>query len=216
MEKLCSPDGTTAAKNTTTADMIAGTSGSGGVSDIEIEEQAPIPPLSIKAEVEDLESGEDVDTTIELTSTVVATTDTTGKASASEETDSSESHGHGHGHGHGEIRFNPLVSLLALVSLWGLASYCMARPVEASVTLNRWFNTVIDLFTWFYIAANPVLTFFVVWVAYRFGDIKLGAKDAEPEFSNATYFAMIFSAGVGVGLWHVEPDNYYSNAGYHS
>ena len=73
--------------------------------------------------------------------------------------------------------------------------------------------------------ANPVFTFFVVWVAYRFGDIKLGAKDAEPEFSNASYFSMIFSAGVGVGLffygvseplWHREPDNYYSNAGYHS
>jgi choline-glycine betaine transporter len=73
--------------------------------------------------------------------------------------------------------------------------------------------------------SNPVLTFFIFWVAYRFGDIKLGAKNAEPEFSNASYFAMIFSAGVGVGLffygvseplWHREPDNYYSNAGYHS
>jgi len=155
METLFSPDGTTAAKNTTTADVIERTSG-GGVSDIEIED----------SEVEDLESGEDGDTKIEVTSAVVATTDTTGKVSASEETDSSESHGHGHGNTtkyplretrlkfwcfQDEIRFNPLVSLLALVSLWGLASYCMARPVEASVTLNKWFNTVIDLFTWFYI-----------------------------------------------------------------
>jgi choline-glycine betaine transporter len=101
----------------------------------------------------------------------------------------------------------------------------MANPDGAKTTLGQWFTKVVDMFTWFYIVANPVLTFFIVWVAYRYGDIKLGAKDAEPEFSNASYFAMIFSAGVGVGLfffgvseplWHSEPDNYYSNAGYHS
>jgi choline-glycine betaine transporter len=124
-----------------------------------------------------------------------------------------------------EIAFNPAVTLIGLVPLWALAGYCMANPDGAKTTLGQWFTKVVDMFTWFYIVANPVLTFFIVWVAYRYGDIKLGAKDAEPEFSNASYFAMIFSAGVGVGLfffgvseplWHSEPDNYYSNAGYHS
>lgn len=123
------------------------------------------------------------------------------------------------------ISFNPAVSLIGLVPLWGLTGYCMSDPDSASAFLSDWFSAVIDMFTWFYIVANPVLTFFIVWVAYRYGHIKLGAKDAEPEFSNASYFAMIFSAGVGVGLffygvseplWHSEPDNYYSNAGYHS
>ena len=40
------------------------------------------------------------------------------------------------------------------------------------------------------------MTFFIFWVAYRYGHIKLGPKDAEPEFSDASYFAMLFSAGV--------------------
>lgn len=122
------------------------------------------------------------------------------------------------------ISFNPAVSLIGLVPLWALAAFCMASPDVANSTLLAWFDTVVELFTWFYIVANPVLTFFIFWVAYRFGHIKLGAKDAEPEFSNASYFAMIFSAGVGVGLffygvseplWH-RNDNYYSDAGYHS
>jgi choline-glycine betaine transporter len=125
----------------------------------------------------------------------------------------------------GPISFNPAVSLIGLVPLWALAGYCINNPDDASSLLNTWFATVIDLFTWFYIVANPVLTFFICWVAYRYGHIKLGKKDDEPEFSNASYFAMIFSAGVGVGLffygvseplWHREPDNYFSNAGYHS
>jgi choline-glycine betaine transporter len=123
------------------------------------------------------------------------------------------------------ISFNPAVTIIGLVPLWGLTIYCMVDPTMAKGTLATWFSEVIDMFTWFYIVANPVLTFFIAWVAYRYGHIKLGKQDAEPEFSNATYFAMIFSAGIGVGLffygvseplWHSEPDNYYSNAGYHS
>jgi len=123
------------------------------------------------------------------------------------------------------LSFNPVSSLIGLVPLWALTGYCMVNPEGAGETLGEWFSAVIELFTWFYIVANPVLTFFICWVAYRYGDIKLGAKDAEPEFDNASYFAMIFSAGVGVGLffygvseplWHREPDNYYSNAGYRS
>ena len=50
-----------------------------------------------------------------------------------------------------EICFNPAVSLIGLVSLWGLAAYCMAKPDEASVTLGLWFSNVIEFFTWFYI-----------------------------------------------------------------
>lgn len=123
------------------------------------------------------------------------------------------------------VMFNPAVTFIGLVTLWAFTIYCVVDPDEAQGTLGTWFSSVIDQFTWFYIVANPVLTFFIVWVAYRYGHIKLGKEEDEPEFSNATYFAMIFSAGIGVGLffygvseplWHSEPDNYYSNAGYRS
>ena len=40
------------------------------------------------------------------------------------------------------------------------------------------------------------MTFFIFWVAYRYGHIKLGPKDGVPEFSDFSYFAMLFSAGV--------------------
>ena len=43
---------------------------------------------------------------------------------------------------------------------------------------------------------NPVMTFFIFYVAYRFGHLKLGPKDAQPEFSDVSYFAMLFSAGI--------------------
>lgn len=93
-----------------------------------------------------------------------------------------------------------------------------------SLQLDEWFAETIQYFTWFYIVGNPIMTFFIFWLAFRYGNIKLGHKDAEPEFSDMSYFAMLFSAGVGVGLffygvseplWH-QNSNYFSEAGYRS
>mmetsp|Transcript_20322 Transcript_20322/g.39118 ORF Transcript_20322/g.39118 Transcript_20322/m.39118 type:complete len:830 (-) Transcript_20322:178-2667(-) len=124
----------------------------------------------------------------------------------------------------GELRFNWFVSLFGLAFLWGISIYCMVEPDKAKVTLDEWFAETIQYFTWFYIVGNPIMTFFIFWLAYRYGNIKLGHKDAEPEFSDMSYFAMLFSAGVGVGLffygvseplWH-QNSNYFSEAGYRS
>jgi Cys-rich protein (TIGR01571 family) len=127
--------------------------------------------------------------------------------------------------GHNELRFNPLTSILSLAVLWGLSIYCMVAPDSAKSALSDSFTNVTEHFTWLFIIANPTLTFFIIWLAFRFGNIKLGSDpDAKPEFSDASYFAMIFSAGVGIGLIFFgvsEPllhqsSNYFSNAGYHN
>ena len=66
------------------------------------------------------------------------------------------------------------------------------------------------------------LQFFLLWVAYRYGDIKLGPQDAKPEFDDMSFFAMLWSAGIGVGLfvygvseplWH-QSSNWFTNQGY--
>lgn len=123
-----------------------------------------------------------------------------------------------------DLRFNWLVSFLGLSVLWGISIFCMVSP-DAKATLNSWYDTTILYFTWFYILGNPVMTFFIFYVAYRYGHIKLGPKGAEPEFSDVSYFAMLFSAGVGVGLFfygvseplsHATNGNYITAPGYRS
>ncbi len=47
---------------------------------------------------------------------------------------------------------------------------------------------------------NIVLVFVLVLLAGRFGQIRLGGPDARPEFSTMGWFAMLFSAGMGIGL----------------
>ena len=54
---------------------------------------------------------------------------------------------------------------------------------------------------WFFIwTVNIVLIFILILLAGRFGDIRLGGPDARPEFSTMGWFAMLFSAGMGIGL----------------
>uniref|UniRef100_A0A7S1BLI8 Uncharacterized protein n=1 Tax=Corethron hystrix TaxID=216773 RepID=A0A7S1BLI8_9STRA len=100
----------------------------------------------------------------------------------------------------------------------------MTNPEEANETLGSWKSAVSKHFTWLYIVANPAYTFFLFWLMYRYGDIKLGADHEKPEFSDVSYFAMIFSAGVAVGLFFYgvsEPlyhrsSHWYAAPGYRS
>ncbi|MEU6074660.1 BCCT family transporter [Micromonospora sp. NPDC047074] len=85
--------------------------------------------------------------------------------------------------------------VLAVVA-WGvLARGSLAGFGEAGLA---W---VIDTFGWFFVlAADAFLVLSVVIAATKFGRIRLGADDDEPEFSTLAWVAMMFSAGMGIGL----------------
>jgi choline/glycine/proline betaine transport protein len=54
---------------------------------------------------------------------------------------------------------------------------------------------------WFFVGVmNIVLIFVISLLLGRFGDIRLGGERARPEFSTTSWFAMLFSAGMGIGL----------------
>ncbi|TQS73351.1 BCCT family transporter [Rhodobacteraceae bacterium] len=70
--------------------------------------------------------------------------------------------------------------------------------------------------SWYYILTIAIFIFFVFWLIFsRFGNIRLGRDDDEPDFSNFTWFSMLFGAGMGIGLlfWSVaEPMYHVQNA----
>lgn len=54
---------------------------------------------------------------------------------------------------------------------------------------------------WLFVLTASSLVVFVIWIAMsRFGSITLGRDDEEPEFRTASWIAMMFSAGMGIGL----------------
>ena len=56
-------------------------------------------------------------------------------------------------------------------------------------------------FSWFYILAFSAFFFFLLALSVSsFGNIKLGSNEEEPEFSFWSWLAMLFAAGMGVGL----------------
>ncbi len=58
-----------------------------------------------------------------------------------------------------------------------------------------------DYAGWFFVMAVNIFVGFALFLAFsKFRDIRLGGKDAKPEFSTFAWFAMLFSAGMGIGL----------------
>ena len=97
--------------------------------------------------------------------------------------------------------------ILAIV-LWG---------VIAPDALDAVFATTLAVITrdfgWLYLWVVLGLVVFALVLAFsRYGDLKLGGEDDEPEFSIGSWFAMLFAAGMGIGLvfWGVaEPISHY-------
>lgn len=70
-------------------------------------------------------------------------------------------------------------------------------------------------FGWYYVLTVTVLLGFVIWLLFsRYGSIRLGEAEETPKFSLMGWFAMLFSAGMGIGLlfWSIaEPIEHYSS-----
>ncbi|WNH48079.1 BCCT family transporter [Stenotrophomonas aracearum] len=54
---------------------------------------------------------------------------------------------------------------------------------------------------WLYLLVVFITLSFLLYLAFgRLGSLRIGGEDAEPEFSNASWMAMLFAAGMGIGL----------------
>lgn len=62
-------------------------------------------------------------------------------------------------------------------------------------------NFIKTYFGWSYLVAMFLFVVFVIVLAFsKYGNIKLGADDSKPEYSTTSWFAMLFGAGMGIGL----------------
>ncbi len=73
----------------------------------------------------------------------------------------------------------------------------------------------IENFDWLFIVGGNIFVLFcLALIVLPVGNIRLGGADAKPEFSTMSWFAMLFAAGMGIGLmfWSVaEPTAYYTD-----
>ena len=101
--------------------------------------------------------------------------------------------------------------LIAVIVLWGLIA-----PSSLGSTFDQALVIATKNFGWLYLWVVFGLVLLSAFLALsRYGDLKLGAEDEEPEFSLMAWFAMLFAAGMGIGLvyWGVaEPLLHYRSA----
>ncbi|NBC03137.1 MAG: BCCT family transporter [Bacteroidetes bacterium] len=96
---------------------------------------------------------------------------------------------------HGPV-FWPSVILIALLIVGTLIA---GESAEVAFNSARVFIT--DSASWLFVAAVNIFIGFSLYFAFsKYGRIRLGGEGAEPEFSTAAWFAMLFSAGMGIGL----------------
>eukprot|EP00486_Rosalina_sp_Unknown_P006542 CAMPEP_0201576874 /NCGR_PEP_ID=MMETSP0190_2-20130828/22930_1 /ASSEMBLY_ACC=CAM_ASM_000263 /TAXON_ID=37353 /ORGANISM="Rosalina sp." /LENGTH=681 /DNA_ID=CAMNT_0048008247 /DNA_START=14 /DNA_END=2056 /DNA_ORIENTATION=+ len=96
---------------------------------------------------------------------------------------------------------NPTVMLLSVVIIWSFVIWC-AVDENAATEIGKMQDAVTKYFGWFYISSLITFGLFATYLVFsRFGDIKLGHPDKPPKYSILTWFSMLFSAGVGVGLY---------------
>ena len=87
--------------------------------------------------------------------------------------------------------------LMVTLVLWALV-----WPDNAQATLSAWNWSLLGAFNSFYIVVVGLFAFFLLAVAIAPGTGKrvMGKEDEKPEFSNFSWFSMMFGAGLGVGL----------------
>ncbi|MDK8244346.1 MULTISPECIES: BCCT family transporter [unclassified Corynebacterium] len=90
----------------------------------------------------------------------------------------------------------PLLVVVAAVVAWGLlATDSFSRFADTS------FSWVINNLGWAFVLFGTIFVFFVLVIAFsNFGTIRLGKSDEQPEFRTSSWIAMMFAAGMGIGL----------------
>ncbi len=89
-------------------------------------------------------------------------------------------------------------------------------PVSASETLTAANTSIIASFSgWYvYLVALIMLVCLVVAIVPQSGSLRIGVPDEKPEFSRFSWFAMLFGAGIGIGMLTYstgEPLSHFSN-----
>ncbi len=98
--------------------------------------------------------------------------------------------------------FNNTVAIASKVIIALIVIWAVINPESAGKILNdmkTWsFNNLNYYYTWS--VAFFILVCLVVALVPKWGSTKLGDPDGKPEFSNFSWFSMMFSAGIGIGM----------------
>lgn len=96
---------------------------------------------------------------------------------------------------------NSTMAVASMVMIIGFVVYTIIDVERSSAVFQIGKDFIIGTMDWFYVLVVNAALFFSIWLLFsRFGHVKLGKDDDEPDFSTFSWIAMLFSAGLGSGL----------------
>lgn len=114
-----------------------------------------------------------------------------------------------------EFSTNPLVFAISGAFIVAVIIWAIVAPDVISTVGNESLAWVTSHFGWLFGVLAVVCLLFMMILGYgRCGGVRLGADNEEPEFSTVSWIAMLFSAGMGIGLLFYgpyEPLFYFNN-----
>ncbi len=96
---------------------------------------------------------------------------------------------------------NPSVFLSASGIIVAIILFAVMAPKLADSTFKTLQTLIVNNASWYYILSVAIILLTVIYLSIsRYGNNKLGPDHSKPEYSNLSWFAMLFSAGMGIGL----------------
>ncbi|WP_335946879.1 BCCT family transporter [Salipiger bermudensis] len=110
---------------------------------------------------------------------------------------------------------NPVFAISGLAVIV-FVFYTLALPEQAGSVFSWLFDSVTKGFDWFFLgAANIFVIFCLLLIVTPVGSVRLGGAEATPDYTYAGWFAMLFAAGMGIGLMFYgvsEPMSHFSSS----
>ncbi len=107
---------------------------------------------------------------------------------------------------------NPVFVISGLVVI-AFVAYALIAPQHASDFFGWLRPALTSTFDWFFLsAANVFVIFCLMLIISPWGSVRLGGTEATPDYGYAGWFAMLFAAGMGIGLMFfgvLEPAYYF-------
>ncbi|MFS0875937.1 BCCT family transporter [Solibacillus isronensis] len=116
--------------------------------------------------------------------------------------------------------FSNIVFIISAIFILICVILGSVAPDAFSKAATYLFGLTTDYFGWFYLlSVFIIIVFLLVLAISKYGKIRLGGKDARPEFKFHTWIALLFAAGLGIGLvfWGVaEPMSHFFNTPFNN
>lgn len=100
-----------------------------------------------------------------------------------------------------KLQINHIVFIVSAATILGVVAFAAVAPALLLKGFSQLQTTITTYCGWLYVLAMTFFLGFVVWLAVSpYGRVRLGKDNSTPEFSTLTWLAMLFSAGMGIGI----------------